>query len=142
MAAIGPKKAVFLLKRFFPAGCALILAAASCTAQQNSPTVATPSTAPPAPDASTPPAPPAQIPAAAPPASIPAAVPPLERKIENMIRSELGVPPQYQVAIGPRQKSDVNGYDSITVTFSLPSQPEKKQMVNFLLSKDSNTLAR
>ena len=133
MAAIGPKKAVFLLKRFFPAGCALILAAASCTAQQNSPTVATPSTAPPAPAASNP---------AAPPASIPAAVPPLERKIENMIRSELGVPPQYQVAIGPRQKSDVNGYDSITVTFSLPSQPEKKQIVNFLLSKDSNTLAR
>ena len=78
---------------------------------------------------------------AVPAASTPAAVPPLERKIEIMIRSELGVPPQYQVAVGPRQKSDVNGYDTIAVTFSLPSQPEKKQMVNFLLSKDANTLA-
>ena len=59
-----------------------------------------------------------------------------------MIRAELGVPPQYEIAIGPRQKSDVNGYDTIPVTFSLPTQPQKKQTVNFLLSKDSSTLAR
>ncbi len=66
----------------------------------------------------------------------------LERKIEVMIRAELAVPPQYEIAIGPRQKSDVSGYDSIAVTFSLPSQPMKRQTVNFLLSKDSSTLAR
>ncbi len=59
-----------------------------------------------------------------------------------MIREELNVPPQYEIAVGPREKSDVNGFDTIAVTFSLPSQPQKKQMVEFLLSKDSNTLAR
>ncbi|HEY1499479.1 MAG TPA: thioredoxin domain-containing protein [Acidobacteriaceae bacterium] len=106
----------------------MLILAASCTAQQNSS------------NAATPPATPA---ASAVPAPVnPTPVPGLERKIETMIRSELGVPPQYEVTIGPRQKSDVSGYDSIAVTFSLPSQPQKKQMVDFLLSKDSNTLAR
>jgi len=66
----------------------------------------------------------------------------LDRKIEIMIREELSVPPQYQIAIGPRQKSDLNGFDTIAVTFSLPSEPQRKQTVDFLLSKDSNTLAR
>ena len=65
----------------------------------------------------------------------------LQRKIEVMIRSELNVPPQYEIAIGPRQKSEVNGYDTIAVTFSLPGQPQR-QTVNFLLSKDLSTLAR
>lgn len=67
--------------------------------------------------------------------------PALERKIEVMIRAELGVPPQYEMSIGPRQKSDVNGYDTIAVTFSVPSRPQK-QTVDFLISKDSSTLAR
>jgi protein-disulfide isomerase len=69
-------------------------------------------------------------------------MPALERKIEIMIRAELNVPPQYEIGIGARQKSDVNGYDTIAVTFSLPSQPQKKQTVDFLLSKDGSTLAR
>ena len=68
--------------------------------------------------------------------------PQLNRKIEIMIRSELSVPPQYELAIGPRQKSDVSGYDTIAVTFSLPGQPSRTQSVDFLLSKDGNTLAR
>ena len=59
-----------------------------------------------------------------------------------MIRSELSVPPEYQVAIGARQKSDVTGYDTIPVTFSLPNTPNRSQTVDFLLSKDGNTLAR
>ena len=78
----------------------------------------------------------------APPAPAPVAIQSLERKIEIMIRAELSVPPQYEIAIGPREKSDLNGYDNIAVTFSLPSQPDRKQTVNFLLSKDSSTLAR
>ncbi len=69
-------------------------------------------------------------------------MPALDRRIETMIREELNVPPQYEVAIGPRAKSDVDGYDTIAVTFSLPNQPQRKQTVDFLLSKDSNTLAR
>lgn len=59
-----------------------------------------------------------------------------------MIRSELNVPPEYQVTIGAAQKSDVTGYDTIPVTFSLPSEPKRSQTVDFLLSKDGNTLAR
>jgi len=70
------------------------------------------------------------------------ASPSLNRKIEIMIRSELSVPPEYQVTIGARQKSDVTGYDTIPVTFSLPSDPSRTQTVDFLLSKDGNTLAR
>ncbi|HZZ40754.1 MAG TPA: thioredoxin domain-containing protein, partial [Acidobacteriaceae bacterium] len=59
-----------------------------------------------------------------------------------MIRSELSVPPEYQVTIGARQKSDVAGYDTIAVTFSLSNEPSRTQTVEFLLSKDGNTLAR
>ena len=115
---------VFLLKRFLLAGSILVFAAAGSPAQQ------TPAkAAPPATDAAA---------ANAPAASVAG----LHRKIEIMIREELNVPPQYEIAIGPRQKSDVNGYDTIPVTFSLPSQPQRKQTVDFLLSKDSNTLAR
>ena len=90
------------------------------------------------------PATPASPAATADPAATTGAVtsPALERKIEVMIRAELGVPPQYEIAIGPRQKCDVNGYDTIAVTFLLPSQPARKQTVDFLLSKDSSTLAR
>lgn len=66
----------------------------------------------------------------------------LSRKVEIMIRSELGVPPDYNITIGPREKSSLSGYDSIAVTFSLPAQPSRAQTLNFLLSKDGNTLAR
>ncbi len=66
----------------------------------------------------------------------------LARKISIMIRSELSVPPEYSVRIGARQKSAVEGYDSIPVTFSLPNEPKRSQTVMFLLSKDGNTLAR
>ena len=126
---MGPKKAVFLFRWAFSAGWAIVMAAASCAAQQTAPAGAPAKTADPAG-------------AAAVANPVPAAVPALERKIEIMIRSELGVPPQYEIAVGPRQKSDFNGYDTIAVTFSLPSQPQKKQTVDFLLSKDGNTLAR
>jgi protein-disulfide isomerase len=102
--------------------------AAACSAQQ-SPT----STAAPATPASS------AAPVTANPAAAPSA---LDRKIEVMIRAELSVPPQYEIAIGPREKSDLNGFDTIGVTFSLPNDPQRKQTVNFLLSKDSNTLAR
>ena len=118
-----PEKVGFLLKRVFVLGCGLAIVASGCVAQQT--TVSAVATTPAA---------------GAGPAL--AAMPGLERKIEVMIRAELNVPPQYEIAIGPREKSDVNGYDTIAVTFSLPSTPQKKQTVNFLLSKDGNTLAR
>ena len=80
----------------------------------------------------------AQTPAPADPPANPA----LNRKIEVMIRAELSVPPEYQMSIGPKQKSDLAGYDTIAVTFALPNHPDRNQTVDFLLSKDGNTLAR
>lgn len=59
-----------------------------------------------------------------------------------MIRSELGVPPEYSIRIGPREKSNVDGFDRIPVTFFLPGETNRAQTLNFLLSRDGNTLAR
>lgn len=103
-------------RRFLFPGCAFLILAAGCFAQQPA-TVHSSEVGPPATSS-------------------------LNRKIEIMIRSELSVPPEYQMTIGPRQKSDVVGYDTVPVTFSLPSHPERTQTVNFLLSRDGNTLAR
>jgi len=77
-----------------------------------------------------------------PPATDPPVNAALNRKIEVMIRTELSVPPEYQMSIGPKQKSDLAGYDTIAVTFALPNHPDRNQTVDFLLSKDGNTLAR
>jgi protein-disulfide isomerase len=106
-----------LSTRFLFYGCALLFAT-GCAAQQA-------------------PAPPAK---AGDP--IPASATVLDRRIEVTIRSELSVPPQYQVSIGARQKSDMTGFDTIPVTFSLPGESGHTQTVEFLLSKDGNTLAR
>jgi protein-disulfide isomerase len=109
-----------LLKTVLLCGWAAFAAAATCTAQQTS----------------------ADAPASKMTDTAPVASTTLNRKIEVMIRSELSVPPQYEIAIGTRQKSDVSGFDTIPVTFSLPGQPARTQTVEFLLSKDGNTLAR
>ncbi|WP_252263728.1 DsbA family protein [Paracidobacterium acidisoli] len=71
--------------------------------------------------------------------SAPSAV---DRKIELLVRSELNVPPQYSVAVGPHTRSDIPGYDTITITFSLPGHPDHTQTLDYLISKDGNTLAR
>jgi protein-disulfide isomerase len=113
-----------LLKRHFLLGCALLMAAGGCMAQQG--------------DSGTG----AAKPTATDPAPATATAPMLNRKIEVMIRSELSVPPQYEVSIGARQKSEMTGYDTIPVTFSLPGRADHSQTVEFLLSKDGSTLAR
>jgi len=64
------------------------------------------------------------------------------RKIDVMVRAKLNVPTEYQVAVGPRTPSDVSGFDTVQVTFSLPGHPDHTQTIPFLLSKDGNTLAR
>ncbi len=68
--------------------------------------------------------------------------PQINRRIEVQVRQQLGVPPDWNVAIGPHQKSDFPGYDQVPVTFSPATAPSKKQTLDFLLSKDGNTLAR
>jgi protein-disulfide isomerase len=63
----------------------------------------------------------------------------LDRQIELTIRSQYNVPPDYTVSLGDRTKSDINGFDTLPVTFSNGSQ---KKTTIFLISKDNNTLAR
>lgn len=63
----------------------------------------------------------------------------LDRQIELTIRSQYNVPPDYTVTLGERTKSDINGFDTLPVTFSNGSQ---KKTTLFLISKDNNTLAR
>lgn len=66
----------------------------------------------------------------------------IDRRIEVLVRSQLNVPQDWKVNIGPRSKSDVPGFDAVPITFSSMSDSSKQQTLNFLLSKDGNTLAR
>jgi protein-disulfide isomerase len=66
----------------------------------------------------------------------------VDRKIEVLVRSELSVPPEYDVSVGPRTHSDISGYDTLTITFSLPGHADHTQTLDYLISKDGNTLAR
>jgi protein-disulfide isomerase len=66
--------------------------------------------------------------------------PELARRVEVMIRSRANLPPEYDVQIGPRSKSDVPGFDEIVVTFSSEGRGSKD--VTFLLSTDGKTLAQ
>ena len=69
--------------------------------------------------------------------------PKLDRRIEVLVRSQLQVPPDYQVVVGARSKSAFAGYEHVPITFSLPSKPDAKPVtVDFLLSEDGTTLAR
>jgi protein-disulfide isomerase len=69
--------------------------------------------------------------------------PKLDRRIELLVRSQLQVPPDYNVSVGARSKSAFPGYSALPITFSLPSKPTAKPTtVEFLLSDDGTTLAR
>ncbi len=62
------------------------------------------------------------------------------RRVEVLIRAKSSVPPNYQIEIGPKTKSDVPGYDQITVGFSADGKTSKP--LNFLLSTDGKVLAQ
>jgi protein-disulfide isomerase len=65
--------------------------------------------------------------------------PSLDRRIEVLIRSQFSVPPEYDMTLGDRTKSDTTGYDNLPVTFT---HEDKKITVTFLISKDGSTLER
>jgi protein-disulfide isomerase len=65
--------------------------------------------------------------------------PSLERKIEVFIRSQFSVPPEYAIQLGARSKSNMEGYDTLPVTFI---HEDKRTSVEFLVSGDGSTLAR
>jgi protein-disulfide isomerase len=62
------------------------------------------------------------------------------RRVEVMVRSRSDVPPDYAIAIGTPEASDVAGYDKVSITFSSASNATKP--VTLLLSTDGKTLAR
>jgi protein-disulfide isomerase len=62
-----------------------------------------------------------------------------ERKIEVLIRSQFSVPPDYDILLGARSKSNMEGYDTLPVTFI---HEDKRTSVEFLVSGDGSTLAR
>lgn len=60
-------------------------------------------------------------------------------RIERQVRSYYEIPAGVKVAIGPLKPSEFPNYDALTITFD---GGEKKQIYDFLLSKDRNTLIR
>jgi protein-disulfide isomerase len=76
-----------------------------------------------------------QVPAAGAPLS-----PDTARRIEILIRQRAKITPDDTLVIGPRQPSEIPGYDKIEVIFTTGGV--KSQPNTFLLSKDGNTLAQ
>lgn len=66
--------------------------------------------------------------------------PDLARRVEILIRTRANVPPYYDVNIGPREKSDIPGYDQVTVVFS--SEGKSSKPMTFLVSTDGKTVAQ
>jgi protein-disulfide isomerase len=66
--------------------------------------------------------------------------PELTRRVEVLIRAKTRVPPNYDIHIGTRTKSDVPGFDEIVVIFTAEGQTSKP--ITFLLSHDGKTLAQ
>ena len=65
------------------------------------------------------------------------------RRIELLVRSELGVPSDWEMAPEPRSPSLMPGFDTLFIDFFPPTNPEhKKKTVEFLLSRDGKTLAQ
>jgi protein-disulfide isomerase len=63
----------------------------------------------------------------------------INRRIEIMVRSEFGIPQDYNVTLGARKPSQIPGYDNLPITLS---HAAKSQVVDFLISTDGSTLAR
>ena len=66
--------------------------------------------------------------------------PELTRRVEVLIRAKANVSPEFEIAIGPRGKSEVPGYDLISVVFT--SEGKASKPATFLLSQDGKTLAQ
>ena len=63
----------------------------------------------------------------------------LNRRIEVTVRSQFGIPQDYDVAIGTRTPSALAGYDNLPITLS---RAGKSQVIQFLISADGKKLAR
>jgi protein-disulfide isomerase len=75
-----------------------------------------------------------------PPSSSGTLSPELARRVEVLIRSRSSIPANYAIQVGPRSKSEMPGFDSISVTFTADGKTSKP--AEFLLSTDGKTLAQ
>jgi len=66
--------------------------------------------------------------------------PDMARRIEVLIRNKSDVPSNYLFHVGQVSPSDIPGYDTVTVEFSVDGKMSKP--LPFLLSKDGKTLAQ
>jgi protein-disulfide isomerase len=66
--------------------------------------------------------------------------PDLARRIELMIRSRSEIPADYAITVSDPIKSDVAGFDQVTIFFAAEGKPAKA--VPFLISADGKTLAQ
>jgi protein-disulfide isomerase len=62
------------------------------------------------------------------------------RRVEILIRSKANLPPNYDMIIGQRTKSDIPGFDEIMVVFS--SAGKNSKPMTFLISADGKTMAQ
>lgn len=63
----------------------------------------------------------------------------LNRRIEVLVRSQFGIPPEVSVALGQRTSSQISGFDTLPITLSHGST---KKVIDFLVSTDNKKLAR
>ncbi|HXS12828.1 MAG TPA: thioredoxin domain-containing protein [Acidobacteriaceae bacterium] len=63
-----------------------------------------------------------------------------QHRVEVLLRQKANLPPGSTVQLGPRQPSEIPGYDNIAVSFSAEGKTSKP--ANFLISKDGKTLAQ
>lgn len=66
--------------------------------------------------------------------------PELARRVEVLLRSKFDIPVDYVIDIEQRNKSDVPGYDAISVIFTADGKSSRP--TTFLLSEDNKTLAQ
>ena len=64
------------------------------------------------------------------------------RRVAVLVRSQLNVPADWEIAPGARSASNVPGYDTLRIDFYPAADPVHKEPVDFLISKDGSTLAR
>jgi len=63
----------------------------------------------------------------------------LNRRIEVLVRSQFGIPPDVSVSLGQRKTSQISGYDSLPITLA---HGASKKEIGFLISSDNTKLAR
>lgn len=67
--------------------------------------------------------------------------PELARRVEILLRGRTKVPPNFTVVVGPREHSDMPGFDTVNVTITSDTGQTFKP-IPFLLSSDGKTMAQ